>query len=294
MRDREARISSRVWGDEKFRALSDDGKLIWFFLLTHPHLNAVGGMRATTEGLAAELRWNVDRFVVAFVELARKRMIYFDPESCCLLLPNWLKYNRPASLVQAQGWKDAFNSLPECQLRALLWQGIRRAVADMPAKIRDWFISLDWQHEGELVIESPGEIRPEQLAAERASIAIVLARYRHFHPRYRSGDSDSVKIRCRLREGWSAEDLCRAIDGCHRSPFHCGENADEKKYQSLELIVRDAAHVQKFIEIAQQPVSRLTPKERAGLSATSRWVDRMRTPRNPAGSVQEVQGEQPT
>jgi hypothetical protein len=56
------KIAPRIWNDEKFGELSDDAKLIFFLLLTHPHMTALGAMRATLAGLAAELRWAVKRF----------------------------------------------------------------------------------------------------------------------------------------------------------------------------------------------------------------------------------------
>lgn len=40
-----------------------------------------------------------------------------------------------------------------------------------------------------------------------------------------------------------------AIDGCALSEFHMGRNKNNKKYDSVELIFRDAEHVEKFHEI---------------------------------------------
>ena len=40
-----------------------------------------------------------------------------------------------------------------------------------------------------------------------------------------------------------------AIDGCLLSEFHMGRNKMNKRYDSVELIFRDAEHVEKFHEI---------------------------------------------
>lgn len=40
-----------------------------------------------------------------------------------------------------------------------------------------------------------------------------------------------------------------AIDGCALSEFHMGRNKMNKRYDSVELIFRDAEHVEKFHEI---------------------------------------------
>lgn len=43
---------------------------------------------------------------------------------------------------------------------------------------------------------------------------------------------------------------CRdAIDGCSISEFHMGRNKMNKRYDSVELIFRDAEHIEKFQEI---------------------------------------------
>lgn len=45
---------------------------------------------------------------------------------------------------------------------------------------------------------------------------------------------------------YSVERLQAAIDGCARSPFHQGQNDRNKRYDSLELILRDAQHIEDF------------------------------------------------
>ena len=55
------KIETRIWNDQKFNELSDDGKLLLLMLLTHPHLTSIGAMRATLPGLASELHWSLER-----------------------------------------------------------------------------------------------------------------------------------------------------------------------------------------------------------------------------------------
>lgn len=58
-----------IWNDEKFRVLSDDGKLLFFMLLTHPITTAIGTLRANIPGLSAEIGWKEKRFRAALREL---------------------------------------------------------------------------------------------------------------------------------------------------------------------------------------------------------------------------------
>jgi len=72
------KIDTRIWNDEKFRAFSDDAQLIFLFLLTHPHMTALGAMRATIPGLAAEKGWTLARFSKGLQEPLRKGMVKVD------------------------------------------------------------------------------------------------------------------------------------------------------------------------------------------------------------------------
>lgn len=43
-------------------------------------------------------------------------------------------------------------------------------------------------------------------------------------------------------------ELCKqAIDGCKRSPFHMGQNKQGKVYNDIELILRDAEKIERFL-----------------------------------------------
>lgn len=52
-------------------------------------------------------------------------------------------------------------------------------------------------------------------------------------------------IRRRLNE-WSVEELIKAIEGLEFSDFHRGKNERRKPYDSIELILRDAKHIEQF------------------------------------------------
>ncbi|MGI4717231.1 MAG: hypothetical protein ACRYGO_07400 [Janthinobacterium lividum] len=46
--------------------------------------------------------------------------------------------------------------------------------------------------------------------------------------------------------------VCEAILGCSRSAWHMGENDRRQKYNGLDLILRDADHIDKFMELASK------------------------------------------
>ncbi len=54
------------------------------------------------------------------------------------------------------------------------------------------------------------------------------------------------KIVARLKEGFSVDELKRAIDGCAASSYHMGDNDNGKTYDSISLIFRNAEKVESF------------------------------------------------
>src|SRR5262249_6162793 len=114
------KVDPRIWNDEKFRLLSDQGKLAFFFLLTHPHMTALGAMRASIAGLAAELGWQPKAFREAFGEAFAKGMVKHDEKASFVWLPNFLHYNGPESPNVVKSWAASLDLLPECALKSEL------------------------------------------------------------------------------------------------------------------------------------------------------------------------------
>lgn len=133
------KIDSRIWNDKKFRALSDDGRMVWFLLLTHPNMTALGGMRAALDGLAGEIGWKPARFRKAFAEISEKGMALHDEEASLIVLPRFLRYNPPESPNVVKGWAGAFDLLPECLLKDKVLGFARASLEDMAEGFRKAF-----------------------------------------------------------------------------------------------------------------------------------------------------------
>jgi hypothetical protein len=82
---------------------------------------------------------------------------------------------------------------------------------------------------------------------------------------HRPGQENRVKLTEERREriAWATatygvEACVEAILGCKLSPFHQGDNDRRRKYDDVELILRDAAKIERFCEIARENRSRPT------------------------------------
>jgi len=60
------------------------------------------------------------------------------------------------------------------------------------------------------------------------------------------------KIRERLKEGYTVEDIKKAIDGCRASPHNMGDNERKTVYDDIELICRKGSKLEYFIHNAER------------------------------------------
>lgn len=119
------KVDPRVWNDEKFSTLSERSKLVFLFVLTHPHMTSLGAMRATIPGMAAELQMDLKAFREAFGEVFRKALVEHDEIASYVGLPNFLKYNGPESPNVVKSWTSALDLIPECRHKYMLMQRVK-------------------------------------------------------------------------------------------------------------------------------------------------------------------------
>ena len=126
------KVDPRIWNDERFRALSDHAKLVFLFLLTHPHLTCLGAMRGTEAGLGQELGWVPKAFREAFREGLTKGLYKYDSDAACILLPKFLKYNGPESPNVVKSWAAALDLIPECELKSEVIHTVKAFAEALP------------------------------------------------------------------------------------------------------------------------------------------------------------------
>lgn len=68
------------------------------------------------------------------------------------------------------------------------------------------------------------------------------------HPRSAFDGKRQRAIEGRLKDGYTEDQLIAAVKGCKKTPYNMGDNKDHQFYDDIELICRDAAHVDRFIK----------------------------------------------
>jgi hypothetical protein len=61
-----------------------------------------------------------------------------------------------------------------------------------------------------------------------------------------------MKIKGRLDEGYTVDQLKSAVDGCGGSAFHQGDNERGHRYDDITLICRSGSKVEQFIEMTKE------------------------------------------
>lgn len=110
------KIDVRMWNDRKFRELSDNAKLVFILLLTHPDTTQIGTIRTRVSNLADELGWQRDAMSHAIQEVTLNGIIDADEKAGLMVINNFLKYNAPSSPNAFKSWRELIDLMPECDL----------------------------------------------------------------------------------------------------------------------------------------------------------------------------------
>lgn len=111
------KIDVRIWNDERFLRLSDDGQLCFLMVLTHQHLTPFGALRSGVLGLAEFKGWLPERMAEAFREAFREGLLEGCEKPSLIYVPRYLKYNPPESPNCVKSWKKFLELLPDCDLK---------------------------------------------------------------------------------------------------------------------------------------------------------------------------------
>lgn len=102
------------------------------------------------------------------------------------------------------------------------------------------------------------EVPPSPVPAEALEDRLTDAEFQVFehwrqtlrHPKAKA-TPERKRLLAKALRTYTVEDLQKAITGCSRSPHHMGENDRRTVYDDLELIIRDAKHVESFMRLAE-------------------------------------------
>jgi hypothetical protein len=169
-------------------------------------------------------------------------------------------YRHPLPLSEVKEIKD--NSSNVCRLVSDESSSILGVITDNSLTDRN---GKDWSRKEKATCEaeaSPGG-HPDSYSPAKALEIFQYWREVMQHPRAKLDNKRRYKIIQALNLGYQVQDLKQAIDGCKKTPFNMGQNDRGQRYDDIELILRDATHIDRFINNATNPPAILQAANRA-------------------------------
>lgn len=119
---------------------------------------------------------------------------------------------------------------------------------------------------------------PEQPVADPVRQVFSHWQTEHNHPTAKLDDKRRKRIQARLAQGFSAEELCKAITGARYDTWLMGKNPSNKRYDGIDTLLRDAAQVEKLRDLADNEHARAiaagqyTATTARNLDTLQRWA----------------------
>lgn len=113
---RYATVHTKMWQDNKFRALDQPDRMLFLYLLTSPHGNMIGYYYLPKAYIAADTGMDARQVEGSIQTLHHLGMVLYDDEAQMVLLKQFLKYNPISNENQVKGAVQLIKELPESWL----------------------------------------------------------------------------------------------------------------------------------------------------------------------------------
>jgi hypothetical protein len=267
------------------------------YLLTCPHRTTEGFFRLPKAYMQADLEWSPQRLQEPFGELLSSGFLDYDGEAEVVLVRNALKYQPLQNDNQVTAALRSLDELPPthltCEFKRLAEQFCERLAERLPKGY------------GEPSPTSPPPSRPPALtptpaqaqsnpSVEHDASDDAPARPVGIHPEtvrlvfetWRK-TTGKTKAKCDSKrttrivnalKTYPLEDVLDAVQGWQHSPHHCGHNDTGTVYNDLELLLRDAKHIEGFRDLQRDgPTPVRAGKQTRQMLATDQALTRWAT-----------------
>ena len=113
---RYSKVFVKIWHSKDFRTLSEEGKMLFLYLLTSPHRNMGGFYYLPLPYLCFDVGLDEKRVIKAFEELTDKDMALYDYDTQVVLIKKWFCYNPIENENQAKGLNKQLAEIPKSKL----------------------------------------------------------------------------------------------------------------------------------------------------------------------------------
>jgi hypothetical protein len=113
---RYSKVFVKIWHSKDFRTLSEEGKMLFLYLLTSPHRNMGGFYYLPLPYICFDIGLDEKRVIKAFEELTDKDMALYDYNTQVVLIKKWFCYNPIENKNQAKGLNKQLAEIPKSKL----------------------------------------------------------------------------------------------------------------------------------------------------------------------------------
>ena len=223
------KVDERLWSDEKYRKLSDDGKLLFIYVLACSHRNMIGLYLLPVQYGSYDLNWKEERFNKGLVELSDKSFIKYNFNTNIVYIKNFLKYNPLENPNQVKGAIKVLESIPTNAIDTELIKELERA--DKPFNkplIELLYKGLSKQEEVEVDEEVDVDEVVEKINNRKLHIKIIEYLNLKTNKEFKTNTKTTTEsIDARLNEGFTVEDFIEVID------TKAKEWKNDKQYQKF-------------------------------------------------------------
>ncbi|MCM8820156.1 MAG: hypothetical protein NC925_05105 [Candidatus Omnitrophica bacterium] len=158
-----SKVFVKIWHSKDFQSLSEDGKLMFLYLLTSPHRNMGGYYSIPIAYLCYDLNFEEKRVKKALNELNHKQMVIYDYNTQIVLILKWFLYNPIENINQAKGLNRQLAELPVSNLLGIFAECVEKycdykeiILKELPVPLKD-----AEQNSFTNILETPLELETE-------------------------------------------------------------------------------------------------------------------------------------
>lgn len=279
------KIYASLFNDPDWLTLPPNLRWLYVVMLTGSQSNSVGCYICRLSVLSEDAGFEVKQSDIDRV-CSVMGIQYLIPYRI-LFIPNWLKWNQPDSSKVLIGYIKSLSCLPNCEtvntLRDTLSDTLSKidsmrssevGFTELWNRLYDGSVypilypmaypmvyqEQEPEQEPEPKPQPKPEPKPKENNVEPSALVpatpkpcdVVFNHWRSVtgHNKAILDPKRTKLINAALKLGYTVEQLKQAIDGNKASPFHQGNNDRKMVYDGLDLILRDAAQIDKFIALA--------------------------------------------
>jgi hypothetical protein len=264
-----SKVSPQFWIGKTGKALrkcSIEAQLVALYLMTSPHANMLGLYYVPQTFIAHETGLGLEGAMKGLRGCIDAGFCKYDDDSEMVWVIEMARFQIADQLnpndKQCKGVQNEYDSLPDnpflnaffdMYAKAFCMTSKRGEVSPSEAPSKPLGSQEQEQEQEQEQAQEQTHVERRVASPDRDVVAEVFAYWQKVMqaPGAKLDDKRRKAIKAALKL-YDPRQVCEAILGCSRSVWHMGQNDRNRKFNALDLILRDAEHIDMFAEMASK------------------------------------------